>query len=178
MRFPTPITCREVWRLWWLSSFCFSLFQVNKMKKTDKTRGHEQALKDGSNTYDTSPQNSFIFSSGDIYSASFIFSSEDLLSLMGFVCLVNPSRFIIHILACSALESSCMHNFLQQKVYSSATHCMRTHLHWFAWSPYPANLICWPLALVLAETLDSRSLTTSSLAHRIFQTSLICSFSI
>lgn len=164
MLFPTPTTRCKVW---WLSSFCFLLFQVNKMEKIDKTSGHEQALKDGSNTCDTSPQNSprllYIQLKGSLD-----------LRIQGIVCLVNPSTFLIHILAHSHLDLSHVRNTLQQEVYSSATHCMRTHLHWFAWSPHPANLICWPLVLVLDQTLDSHSLATLSLAHRISQTSRMC----
>lgn len=168
MLFPTPITCHEVQWLWWLSSFCFLLFQVNKMKKIDKTSGHEQALKGGSNTYDTFPQNS---------PCLLYIPLKGCLEPDG-ICLLSKSQQISLPFAHLPLESSRIHSKLQQEVYISATHCMSTHLHGCAWRPYPINFICWPLVLVVAEILDSCSHTTLSLAHRIFQTIFMCSFTI
>ena len=138
------------------------------MKKIDKSSGHEQALKDASHTYDTSPQNS---------PCLLYIQLKGCLEPDG-ISLLSKSQQISLLLAHLPLEPSCVHNILQQQVYSSATHCMRTHLHGFAWSPCTTNFICWPLVLVAAETLDSCSLATPSLAHRIFQTSFMCSFSI
>lgn len=62
----------------------------------------------------------------------------------------NLSKSLFQTFAHSPLEPPYTHSNLQQGVYSSATHCMRTHLLWLSISHHHH---CWHPALVWAVTL-------------------------